>query len=721
MTGNFTIILLWLIPLVGSLGCVLAGALTERFASAEKGRRVSELSYLAVLLLTFVVATVCGIPGFRGEGGTAELRLCYYGMRFHMDGFRALYCMLTTVAWFVSGVFSIGYMKHKTHVLRYYFFVLLTLSATLGVFLAADLYTLFLFFEVMSVASYVWVAEEETEDAIAASKTYLAVAVIGGLVMLMGLFLLDDTLGTVALSDLRAAIATVKDRKLLYIAGGCMLFGFGAKAGGFPLHIWLPKAHPASPAPASALLSGILTKAGVLGIFLLSGQMFLGDKAWGNLIMVLGTITMLVGAIVALFSIDMKHTLACSSVSQIGFILVGLGTLGILHEENALAVHGAILHMCNHSIFKLVLFLLAGVVVMNLESRDFNVIRGFGRGKPWFLVCYLLGALGIGGVPLFSGYVSKSMLHEAILECLYETGMGMYKLVEVLFLFAGGCTVAYMLKLFVVLFVEEPSQEVARHARACKDGAYMGMSAKLAITIPAVAILVLGATAKLTMIPVAEYAQGIAQCAGESNHIHLFAWECLKGAVVSLIVGGLLYFCIVRPIIRRTKDGVVCYRNRWPEMLDMEKYLYRPILLKFLPFLGSIVTSVAEVFFNVVTWLKGSIFVGTLFARVLDVAAESFLRLFQRLFLRPVYREKTTSLEESIYNGIGHVLNGIATVLNATVRRKNPIQKDFVHSANVVREDLNESLQLVSRSLSYGLLAFCVGLLILLVYLIFSV
>ena len=132
-----------------------------------------------------------------------------------------------------------------------------------------------------------------------------------------------------------------------------MLFGFGAKAGMFPLHVWLPKAHPVAPAPASALLSGILTKTGVFGVLVVSAEIFRYDEQWGKLILCLGVITMFGGAFLAVFSIDLKRTLACSSMSQIGFILVGTGMTELLGEENALAVRGTILHMVNHSLIKL--------------------------------------------------------------------------------------------------------------------------------------------------------------------------------------------------------------------------------------------------------------------------------------------------------------------------------------------------------------------------------
>jgi len=352
--------------------------------------------------------------------------------------------------WMMATILSGEYMRHHKHQNRYYLFLLATLGATMGVFLSEDLFTMFLFFEIMSFTSYVWVAQEETETALKAAATYLAVAIIGGLVMLMGIFLLYDVLGTLDITELFFAAQVYSgNRTVLYGAGVCLLVGFGAKAGAFPLHIWLPKAHPAAPAPASALLSGILTKTGIFGILAVSCHLFLFDKTWGNLILGIGVLTMFGGALLAAFSIDLKRTLACSSMSQIGFILVGVGMQGLLGEENLTAVHGTLLHMVNHSLIKLVLFMAAGVVFMNAHALDLNEIRGFGRKKTVLKVIFLIGALAIAGVPFFGGYISKTLLHESILE---YGGDGTMKLVEMIFLISGGLTAAYMAKLFTAVF-----------------------------------------------------------------------------------------------------------------------------------------------------------------------------------------------------------------------------------------------------------------------------
>ena len=510
------------------------------------------------------------------RGGTAALPdVCVTGFTFALDGFRRVYAVVFALMWAMTLLFSPDYFAHHHRRNRYYFFQLLTLGATMGVFLAEDLYTAFVFFEVMSFTSFAWVIQEETDGAIRAAKTYLAVAVIGGLAALMGLFLLWHTLGTLTISELYPAAQAAGKLPVLYTAGACILFGYGAKAGMFPVHIWLPKAHPVAPAPASALLSGALTKTGVWGILAVSCNLFRGDPAWGTAILSLGSVTMLLGAVLALFSNDLKRTLACSSMSQIGFILTGVGMLGLLGGENALAARGTVLHMVNHSVLKLVLFLCAGTVYRNLHRLDLNDIRGFGRGKPLLLVSFLLGALGIGGVPLFNGYVSKTLLHEAIVEGVPQYGWPL-TLVEWVFLISGGLTVAYMTKLFVAVFVEKHPD---RQAEFDAQKRYLSRPAALALGGSAVLIPVLGFTAAVTMNGIAELAVDFLHGEPLTHEIRYLSLENLKGAAVSIAIGAAVYLLPVRRWMRR--DGN--YVNRWPAELDLEDLVYRPLLLKLLP------------------------------------------------------------------------------------------------------------------------------------------
>ena len=428
----------------------------------EKARDMFILSASAMeLLLVLVIWTNPELAHT-----TAEVAgFCAMGIRFQTGGFHTLMALLTAAGWMAGSVFCREYMVHVKKRSRFYFFWMLTLGATMGVFLSADLFTAFLFFEVMSFTSFVLVIQTEEAQALRAGETYLAVAVIGGLAALSGLFLLYWQLGTLDLDRMGAA-AGAADRSLLWAGALLILVGFGAKAGAFPLHIWLPTAHPAAPAPASAVLSGIIIKTGIYGILVLSTTIFLHDLSWGLLLAAIGAVTMVLGAVLAVCSVDLKRTLACSSISQMGFILVGTAMQCLLGEHNALAVDGTILHILNHSLIKMVLFPLAGIIHLSTHSFDLNEIRGFGRGKPMLALFMGLPMLSLAGVPTLNGYVSKTLLHESIVEYLPMAGSlePWFSALEWLFLFSGGLTLAYILKLFVCLFVAGP--EVAAEAGA---------------------------------------------------------------------------------------------------------------------------------------------------------------------------------------------------------------------------------------------------------------
>ncbi len=611
--------------------------------------------------------------------------ICGFGLHFRMDGFRLIYALVAALMWTMTTVLSGEYFAHHEHVSRFYLFLLWTLGATMGVFLSADLLTTFIFFEIMSFTSYVWVAQEENVPSLRAAETYLAVAVIGGLVMLMGIFLLYHELGTVEIAGLLAAAEGCEDKNLLYAAGICMLVGFGAKAGAFPLHIWLPKAHPVAPAPASALLSGILTKTGIYGILILSCNLFLHDGAWGILILMLGVITMLGGALLAVFSLDLKRTLACSSMSQIGFILVGIGMQGLLGEENALAVHGTLLHMVNHSLIKLVLFMAAGVIYMNVHELDLNAIRGYGRKKPLLKGIFLVGALAIGGIPLFGGYVSKTLLHESIVE---YGGGGLFTAIEWIFLFSGGLTVAYMTKLFVAIFVEK-NEDAARQAAYDEKKCYMNRASGFALTASAVILLLWGLVPHLTMDRVARLGQYFMGLQGAGEAVAYYSWRNLSGALISIGIGAVVYLLFIRGVLMVRG----AYVNRWPAWLDLEELLYRPLL-------------------GLLSLLCG------ILCRVLD----SIVDLLVVVLRKTLYRSSPLPHELSEGNlltaAAGHVLNGIQWLGNRTWNRRHPASREYVHLLAMKHAEIKEDGFIIRRSLSFGLLLFCVGLGLTLVYIL---
>lgn len=706
MKMNFLLAFSVFFPMAAAVLCYVIGRyhkkIRNRFAEGTAVLEFGVLLFLAVPFLTGKgEALFFTIPEIGG-----------LGLHFKLDGFRALYGTIAAFMWMMSTLFSGEYFARYRNRNRYYLFLLLTLGATIGVFLSADFYTTFLFFEMMSFTSYVWVAHDEKKDSLRAAGTYLGVAVIGGLVMLMGIFMLHRVTGTLVFDELagkyRELLSMNTDNAaaltMLWASGLCMLFGFGAKAGAFPLHIWLPKAHPVAPAPASALLSGILTKAGVFGILILSCYIFGGNALWGSLILGIGVVTMALGAVLALFSVDLKRTLACSSVSQIGFILVGVGMAGLLLEENGLALRGSLLHMVNHSLIKLVLFMAAGVVFMNVHKLNLNDVQGFGRKKPLLQVIFLMGALGIGGVPLFNGYVSKTLIHESIVEylLLLEEGAvkGLFsaeimKAVEWIFLISGGLTVAYMTKLYVALFVEKNKDHMLQERFDGLAGRYMNRVSVLVLSVSAVLLPVMGCMPGRIMNRIADMGQGFLQLSGEAHPVAYFSPVNMKGALISLVIGLLIYFLVVRTWLMKKEGEHRIYADRWQSYLDLENVVYRPILLKFLPFVCGI------------------------FCRVLD----SFVDTLVVALRKTVYRDSKLPHEPEegtvLTYMAGSFVNTLQKAGNATFWKKHPKEADYVHRYAMMYEEWSEDSTIIGRSLSFGLLLFCIGLVITVVYLLF--
>ncbi len=715
MQMNFLLAVLVLYPFAGGLLTWLIGGPhgkdTVPFAKNYFSRAGMTAVFFTVteFLLTAILFVACYGKG--QEGAILEFTIpgvCGFGLHFTFDGFRMIYCAIAGIMWMMTSLMSQQYFEGHHNTARFYVFLVLTLGATMGVFLSADFYTTFIFFEIMSFTSYVWVAHEENNAALNAADTYLAVAVIGGLVMLMGIFGLYHELGTLTFSELPAAAAAYDRKPVLYALGACMLVGFGAKAGAFPLHIWLPKAHPVAPAPASALLSGILTKTGIFGVLMVTVGLFFHDPNWGEVILIVGAITMFGGALLAVFSIELKRTLACSSMSQIGFILIGVGMQCMLGEENMLAVHGTVLHMANHSLIKLVLFMAAGVIFMNAHSLDLNEIRGYGRKKPLLKAIFLVGALAIGGIPLFSGYISKTLLHESIVE--YGGGL-IFRALEYLFLFSGGMTVGYMTKLFVSIFVEKnESEEKQKEYDSQKH--YMNPVTTFALAGSALLLLIWGLFPHQLMDRAAQMAQSFMGLEEFGEVIHYFSWGNLSGALISITIGALVYFLVIRLLLMKNHR----YINAWPAWLDLENLIYRPLVMKLLPgFFGTICKGF-DLFLD--TLVKIAIPVGAFFARI----ADSLLDLSVVGLRKSVYKD--SPLPEELKEGnwftelAGNFLNGWQALANRTWHKKEPTQIDHRHTIALRYDMWRENSMVISRSLSFGLLLVMVGFVVTLVFIL---
>ncbi len=553
-----------------------------------------------------------------------------------------LFALIALFMWAMCALFSPEYLRNGEHKGRFYLFSIITLIATVGVFASGDLFTLFIFFEIMSFTSFVWVAHEQTGAAMRAAYTYVGISIIGGLVMLMGLFMYY--------TDYPAS---------KYVSGGLMAFGFAVKAGVWPVHIWLPKAHPVAPAPASALLSGILTKTGIFGLLYVTVRIIGPDAAWGNVLVSLGMITMLTGALLAMFSMDLKRTLACSSVSQIGIIVIGLGEWALIGEDEFgdafggfLSVTAAELHMVNHSMIKLILFLVAGTIYMNVHRLDLNDLRGFGRHKPLLAACFLMGGLSLCGIPLTLGFTSKNAVHELI-----PAGTGW------LFNLGSGMTISYVLKLFVAIFVEKNEDD---EVQASYDGLkkYWNPASMLAVVIPSAVLFVLGSVAMVRMpMGVMVYVE----------------------VLIPMAIGAILYLGVIRTLfMMKLPDGGRRYVNRWPAWLDLENLLYRPLLLKVLP--------------------AACGFVSALISQVMDALVVLLRRTTHRQIAT---RINTGSMDDQMAVTAGNIADRIIPNKDGT---------SHVPGFMETEERIAMTQRFISGSLSFGLIFVSIGLIFILVY-----
>lgn len=715
-------VVFWLICRSKSKG-KKAAALIMIFATAVELIAALSLMYFDLHGMSSGIYEVAGVSGL--------------GLHFMYTGFRGVFGVATAFAWFVTALFSYTFMKNDTNVIRYDIFNLLTLGATMGIFYAADLFTLFFFFELMSFTSFLWVAHRQTRASLYAAGTYLGIAIAGGMAILMGLFIVYERLGTLYFDEMYGHAVELMERGenlgWLFAAAGCMFVGFGAKAGAFPVHVWLPDSYTEAPAPATALLSAVLSKTGIFGILLLTLDVLPTQGGWGAFLLIVGVVTMAVGGIRGVMSGNFKTTLAYSSMSQIGFILTGVGMQSLLAEfltvsANAgyadsaevaeivtvfgMAINGTFLHMLNHLFVKLVLFMTAGAIFTHVGSYDLNQVRGFGRKKPFLFVTFLLAAAGVGGIPLLNGYVSKTLLHESIVEygalialsaadgAVMAATPVMIKVSEALFLFSGGLTVAYMTKLFIVLFLEKNSDKKVQESYDAKKN-YMPVLTKVAIGVCVLPIPLIGILPNLVAKPIAEY--GLVQFGlsalleHHQENMHYYSMENLSGALISIVVGTIVYLFVVqfwmlgRRFSNKHEKG---YYELFPAWLNLEKYVYRAVFYRAVPFVLGII------------------------ARILDSILDSIVVLLRKT----VYRDRALPYElpegNYITHTIGLSMERVRLLYYTVMRKEGYAPKNYAHKFAMKNIDLFENFRIIERSLSFGLFMFCVGLVLTMIYLL---
>ncbi len=336
------------------------------------------------------------------------------------DSLGLLFSAVVTLVWELAGFFSFAYMepckgKKEEGEKRFYGFYLMVFGILTGLGFSGNLVTFYMFYELMTLLSMPFVLHEKSREAIMAGLKYLFYSFCGAYMVLFGLYFLyryGNTLTFTAGGVLDRTLVSGNEN-LLLVVSFFMIMGFGVKAGMFPLHAWLPAAHPVAPAPASAVLSAVIVKAGVLGVIRVIFYMFGADFIRGSWVqevwMVLALITVFMGSMLAFRENVLKKRLAYSTVSQLSYILFGLSLL------QPAAMEGALLHVVFHAVIKCGLFLSAGAVIHKTGKTKVDELRGIGKEMPVTMWCYTFVSLALIGIPPASGFISKWYLAEGAL------------------------------------------------------------------------------------------------------------------------------------------------------------------------------------------------------------------------------------------------------------------------------------------------------------------
>ena len=380
-----------------------------------------------------------------------------------MDPLGAIFAVLTLVIFISSGVFSLDYMKEEKKKRSFAVFFVLSMFTELALCAASNLVTFYLCYELLTVMSMPLVIHERSAEAKMAALKYLFFSLFGAYGALFGIYnlarfasSLDFVLGGNLGSDVFAA-----NKGLLLAVAMAMILGFGVKAGMWPMHAWLPTAHPIAPSPASAALSAVIVKAGVLGIIRSLWYVYGADKLRGtwvqDVFMILALITVLMGSMLAFMEPVLKKRLAYSTVSQVSYILFGLAVsfgqscsvndTGLKYASDALT--GAILHVLAHGFIKAALFLIAGAIIHHTGATRVEDMRGIGLKMPITMTCYTIVSLGLIGIPPTGGFISKWYLATGALA----SDIPVFKyLGPAILLVSALLTAGYLLQLMIIGF-----------------------------------------------------------------------------------------------------------------------------------------------------------------------------------------------------------------------------------------------------------------------------
>ena len=403
--------LLFLAVLIPALAGILMGLI-----KSKRNRNALFVEALAATLIC-AVATV-----FTGSGLAGVLDMGPFAFRFGGDRLGQLFSVLFSLLFLLSGIFSLEYNGHDEKQGRFNCFYLLTLAAMMGLSYAQNLFTYYFFYECMTLLSMPLVFHDGTSESMKAALKYLGYSLFGAALVLFGFFFAGQFCDTTDFIEGGTFNALGQGHLgIALVAAFCLFLGFGCKAGMLPLHQWLPVAHPVAPAPASAVLSATITKAGVLGIIRSAYYVFGADTLRGTwvqtVLLVLALATVFSGSLLAYKEKLLKRRLAWSTVSQVSYALFGIFLF------SPVGYTGALLQVVFHALSKTALFLSAGAIIHQTGKTKVCELSGLGKKMPAVFFCFAFASLSLVGIPPFAGFVSKWSLATGGIEAAGGLGV----------------------------------------------------------------------------------------------------------------------------------------------------------------------------------------------------------------------------------------------------------------------------------------------------------
>jgi proton-translocating NADH-quinone oxidoreductase chain N len=456
MNPLISILLTMTLPLIAAPFVYLAGrisVLRSKSGSAAPARWATLLVLLATGVFLFISAGI-----FFARGDTS---FTIGAVEFKLDGISMLVSTVVLVLSAFVTLFSSAYMAGDEGEEKFFALLLSMTGSIVGLSFAGDLFNLWVWFEAMAISSYMLVAFYRDEPgSLEAGVKYLVQSAVGSIFVLLGIGLVYTAMGRLDLAGLR--MLSTGSSPLLLAGGALMLIGFGVKSALVPLHTWLPDAHSQAPSGISAMLSGMVIEAGMIAMLRALGALSGTTAPWGALLLGMGALNMLVGNLMALRQTQVKRLLAYSSISNVGYILLGIGISISFHTADGAT--GGFFHLANHALMKGLAFLAAGALLyaLHLSRHDHSPLvlsdlDGASRRYPLTAFAFSVALLALGGLPPLAGFMSKWQIFVAG----FETHSAIIVLLVIFMALNSVLSLGYYAPLVNRMYRNQPSEIVA--------------------------------------------------------------------------------------------------------------------------------------------------------------------------------------------------------------------------------------------------------------------